>query len=986
MKLWHACRYALMGLIGLMGLVQAQPLGSSLSPDDTQGAWDRLSLLRQGLMVQAIGPEALGQEMLRLGMWDELEALLTGQPAPRMRALRIEFALRQHRYAKAQTWVDAWLAEMPQNLTALGLSIPLEVRAWRLDQAKLTCHRLLEASADPSPWDAPAMRWLAQIALFEKDYRKALARAQQAIQWDSTYADAWYLMGEAYFWLRQPKAAEAALYQCLRHDPYHADARFAYGYAIWRRGNATQLSEMAAQWEIALAVDPLHFRTHWHWGNGHTHLTFADYADPDEAAIRSQLQQADDLIAAEKVDSALRYIQQVEARYPQSVIPTLHRASAWYMHYPRPLSQRLDSAQRIFREILARKPHYGPAHNGLAAVIKQRQFTALRMYDSLEQVIADTEIPDLASFAEVFPDIHYYPGERVPKMIWSQLYTSVVYFPFLARQRRPFVIPPLHLDLSIAMSNRYFRYGTTFDHRQWMDIRGVGSGATGIEYVERGAHLERNVTLHEYVHLFHGYVFTEAEARAVRARYYHAMANDLTLDYYSANNEWEYLAQTFPAYFIPVKVHPLNHKAVNTRSDLQQKDPLMFAFIDSLVRRQRAYLAGDSSAMADNWAQVYLNLAQQAQKRQDWEAVYAHLDTAYRWDSSYLPVQLGYAKALFLQDRPDSARRWLAQVAKVAPEYAPLYRSYALGIGRDFEVGRSAAETAVQEQARLLRKAIRLEDDLQLRADLYEQLWGLWLDFGHWQEAIEVAERYALDAPEISTHLRDRRDEALAVASLYRAHLGYEEEPLAFLADLVARKPQQFRHRKQYAQALLALGRPDQAQKVLQAGLQLLEAADQKDATMDRLLAKAYLAMGDTARAWQQWYRMQQRDIAPSLDLLDLQLDLGDTTEVRQHLSDGEQTLRAPADRANGAYLRARLAWQQGDSLLAATQIDMALAANPYHLPARRWWIERLAANDQRTAAQRYAQEGALLPLPPGPQVMQQLRPYLPEEEESKKR
>jgi len=980
MKLWNACRYGLMGLLALVGLVQAQPLGFSLSPNDAQGALDRLSLLRQGLMVQAVGPEELGHSMLRLGMWEELEELLAGQPARRMRALRIELALRQHRYAEAQAGVDAWLATEPGNPTAMLLSIPLDLQAWRLDQAERTCLTLLQRHAYPSPWNAHAMYWLGEVALLKKNYLQALARAEQAVQWDSTHPDAWYLMGEAYFWLRKPEAAEEALYQCLRHDPYHADARFAYGYAIWRRVDATQLPDMAAQWEVALAVEPLHFRTHWHWGNGHTHLTFADYADPEEEAIRSQLQQADDLIAAENVDSALRYLRRVEAQYPQSVIPTLHRASAWYMHYDRPLSQRLDSAQRIFREILARKPHYGPAHNGLAAVIKQRQFTALRMYDSLEQVIANTEISDPESFAEVFPDIAYYPGERVPKMVWSQLYTSVVYFPFLARQGRKFVIPPLHLDLSIAMHNNYFRYGTTFDNRQWMDIRGVGSGATGIEYVERGAHLERNVTLHEYVHLFHGYVFTEAEARTVRARYYHAMAQDLTLDYYSANNEWEYLAQTFPAYFLPVKVHPLNHKAVNTRSDLQQKDPLMFAFIDSLVRKQRAYLAGNRHAMADNWAQVYLNLAQQARQREDWDAVYAHLDTAYRWDSSYLPVQLGYVEALFVQDRPDSARRWLAQVAQVAPDYAPLYQSYALGVKRDFEAGRTAAEAAVQEQARLLRKAISLEDDLQLRADLYEHLWELWLAFGNWQEAIEVAEGYAFDAPEISTHLRDRKDEALAVASLYRAQLGYEEEPLAFLADLVARKPQQFEHRKQYAEALLALDQPAQAQGVLQAGLHILEAADQKDATMDRLLAEAYLAMGDTARAWQQWYRMRRYGIAPSLDLVNLQLKLGDTTGVSEHLSHWQHTLREPAETAQWAYHRARLAWRQGDSLLAATHIEMALAANPYHVPARLWWIERLTASGQRAAARHYAERGALLPLPPGPQVMQQLGPYLPEE------
>jgi hypothetical protein len=240
---------------------------------------------------------------------------------------------------------------------------------------------------------------------------------------------------------------------------------------------------------------------------------------------------------------------------------------------------------------------------------------------------------DRQRFEMLFPDMAYYPGDRIQKMIWNQLFASRACFPFLIKQGRKFVIPPLHIDLALAMENPYFRGNTTFDNRQWMDIRGVGSGATAIEYVERGAHLERNVTLHEYVHLFHSQVFTDEEKRRVRSLYAQAMQNDLTLDYYSANNEHEYLAQTYTAYFAPVKVHPLNHKSVNTRRDLLQKDPALFAFIDSLVQRQQAYLAGDKQAMASNWAQVYVNLAQSGLRMGfASDKTLAWLDTALMWD------------------------------------------------------------------------------------------------------------------------------------------------------------------------------------------------------------------------------------------------------------------------------------------------------------------------------------------------------------------
>ena len=46
---------------------------------------------------------------------------------------------------------------------------------------------------------------------------------------------------------------------------------------------------MAAQWNLALAVDPLHYFTHWHFGNGHTDQTYADYAHPTDSLVRERM-------------------------------------------------------------------------------------------------------------------------------------------------------------------------------------------------------------------------------------------------------------------------------------------------------------------------------------------------------------------------------------------------------------------------------------------------------------------------------------------------------------------------------------------------------------------------------------------------------------------------------------------------------------------------------------------------------------------------
>src|SRR5699024_10298083 len=141
---------------------------------------------------------------------------------------------------------------------------------------------------------------------------------------------------------------------------------------IWRRVDATQLDDMAAQWNLALEVDPLHYMTNWHFGNGHTNLTYADYAQPSDSAVNARLDKADSLVAANKVDDAIAMTQEIEVDYPESVLPMMMRGSVFYMHYSMDRTARLDSAQAIFRNILERKQNYGPAHNGLAAVVKER--------------------------------------------------------------------------------------------------------------------------------------------------------------------------------------------------------------------------------------------------------------------------------------------------------------------------------------------------------------------------------------------------------------------------------------------------------------------------------------------------------------------------------------------------------------------------------------------------------------------------------------
>ncbi len=849
---------------------------------------------------------------------------------------RARTLFRHHRYQEAEQLLDAGVRAAPGDPDWLELRTRLHIQAWRLDDAL----RLAPSLRDSA-------RWQGRIKLLKKDFTGALASARAAQAADPRNAEAYLLEADVHFWNQEPDKAEAPLRRALELDPLNADARFAYGYAIWRRVDAKQLPKMAAQWNLALSIDPHHYITHWHFGNGHTHLTYADYAQPTDSTVRRLLHGVDSLIAARRIDEALQRARELQVQYPQSLLPELARGSIFYMADQLPRAERLDSAQHVFTSLLARKPNYGPAHNALAAVIKQRQFTYHAQYDSLEAEIARQRVPTDSAFYREFRNIRYYPGDRVVKMAVQQLGPAMAYIPFIARMGYTYVIPPLHHDLTEAMSSPFFRTSTTFDNRQWMDIRGSGGNhaSAGIEYVERGSHQERVVLLHEYVHQFHGAVLTDQQSRRVRELYHDAMAANRTLDYYAANNESEFLAQAYEAYLSPVKVHPLNHKAMNTRADLISKDPELFAFLDTLITENRAYLAGDRNAMKKNWAQVYTTLARQARmaagRSRDslaWQRPQALLDTAFAFDAAYAPALLERAALHRAQRRWSEAEAALDEAARVAPGYAPIFTARA-ELLRDRVEGENSDN--VLRRIALYQRALALETDLSERANLNRTLRELYYDYADYPRAIAIAQAYADSAPAPSTYLRDRKDEAAAFAAALRSQLGYPE--MRFFDELVARKPQNFAHRAQAVRVYWELGDDATVTRLLDESERILRAGNAVPVSY-RILRAAYSAPTPATTAFID--TMLDRGAAglthdDRVRVLRVALHDG-KTQAALKLIPADSIALTPRQRADFLYLRgvaAALA-QQNDA--AAPLFSEVLALNPYHVGARQTLVRVL--------------------------------------------
>ncbi|WP_156307122.1 tetratricopeptide repeat protein [Sphingobacterium endophyticum] len=817
----------------------------------------------------------------------------------------------------------------------------LKIEAWELETAENMSRELLKKN----PNDIETSLVLGRALMLQKKYPDALALANDLISKNPKDAAGYFLKADVFFWDQKPKEAEEVLKEGLILNPLNADARFYYGYAIWRRIDATQLNDMVAQWEIALALNPLHFQSHWHLGNGHTNLTYADYVDENEKVIRQELESADHLFTSNKIEEALAQVNTIEKAHSNSVLPSMHEASLLYSDFDaQDRMARLTRAENIFLDILNKKKHYGPAHNGLAAVIKSKRIPYLKTYETIMTSLKNPKISNMDDFLEIFPDVAYYPGSVAKGMAWNQLYTSTVYFPFLVKQHRLFVIPPLHVDLALAMKAPYFRFNSTFDNRQWMDIRGVGSGAAAIEYVERGAFEERNVLLHEYVHLFHGQVLTDAQNRKVRELYYNAMENGLTLDYYSQNNESEYLAQTYPAYFEKVKVHPLDFKSMNTLNDLKNKDPKMYAFLDDMISKEKAYLNGDKSAMASNWSQVYVNLARNSSKN-DLKEAYQFLDTALQYDQQYLPAHVNYAEYLISEGKYKEAIEHLNKAKQIDSKHAPIY-----SVEGNMLIANNPDN--LTGQAELLKKAYDIEVDYMEKAKNSGILRNFYFQRGMLKEAMAVADEYVKNGSEISTYLRDRKDDSKSFNAWQKSLLG-DAGKIADLSYLALQKPQNYSIRTQHIEALIANGKYDEALKNLQQIYRTLQASQVNRPEFELLFAEVYAQQGN------------QKELNEFLDKL--MVRGGDPSRLEPLYNQRLVRLLASNNRVNEASLflgklktsntrfyyasdltsRALINLKGNRTSEALKQLDGALATYPYQMDALKL-LKELSKTDKK--------------------------------------
>jgi hypothetical protein len=518
------------------------------------------------------------------------------------------------------------------------------------------------------------------------------------------------------------------------------------------------------------------------------------------------------------------------------------------------------------------------------------------------------------------------------------------------------------------MNQNYFRYGTTFDNRQWMDIRGVGSGATGIEYLERGAHLERNVLAHEYAHLYHGRVLTDKESRKIRALYHQAKMNNTTLDYYASNNEGEFFAQGYAGFLSEKKVHPLNHKSMNTREYIKGKDADFYDFLQQLLQKQEKYLAGNEEVLADNWAQTYLSLAKRARGGRNLTLAISYLDTSLTYSKSYLPSILEYSQIHAEKGDFKKAEEYIKQAKSLDEVYAPIYISDANIIHYKALANEISFEEAIAQQEILFDKGKSLEEDLAALASLNVLSRMRYYDYGHLVEAMKTAHDYVEDAPTISTYLRGRKEGAEAYVNNIRSLLGYSSEVGSFFKTLLDQNPQNFNFRLTYSDVLMRQQEWNMALSVLEEGQRILSSAGNELPSYTLRIAYIHSLNGNKTNAEELVADIKSDKFNWQEKLLYTQI-LAELGKVEKGLGiiQGVGEVKLPIQKAEKAFVLGKLEQSRSNNEKAIMFYREALEYNVYHLQARALLINLLNFSGMQTEAQMLIQVANALEIPLGP-------------------
>jgi tetratricopeptide (TPR) repeat protein len=441
-------------------------------------------------------------------------------------------------------------------------------REYRLDDAD----RLLDSAVRLAPRSTAARTARADFALALLDVRFADSVYRAVLSDDSVAVNA--IMGRARvaFLLDSNAVAESLIARALEINPRSVDALL---FRASMERDAQRLAESAADIMRALALDSLSAGAH--------------------------VSRSVDLRSRGDLNGSFAELQRALSidPYLEGAHGNLGNGASIKSYQTLPLE--LDSAARLVRAgryheamhaymgIVRTYPDLGLAHYGVTVAqraIRDAKTVAVQRERERFRARPMPEAPEVISrfvigFQEADADVR--------KVVLEAMLPLVRYIPTLVQRNATFEILPFDKPLWALSGSRGLRGTRTFDHRLWDDVKGQGGqhGVAGEESVRDVSAGRYNTLAHEFMHQVHGMAMSADERKEVTRLYANAMRNKLTLDYYAASNEREYVAQAYEAFISESKLVGQKVTAGNSRARLKRLDPDVFAFLERITTQSR---------------------------------------------------------------------------------------------------------------------------------------------------------------------------------------------------------------------------------------------------------------------------------------------------------------------------------------------------------------------------------------------------------------
>ena len=197
--------------------------------------------------------------------------------------------------------------------------------------------------------------------------------------------------------------------------------------------------------------------------------------------------------------------------------------------------------------------------------------------------------------------------EEVTRIVQTEVGKNAYAQQHFAQAKVTIVIIPAHEELTDAVDMSKVKDQKTFDGRDWKGVRGMGGTQTpdghftmavaeenvvNVADVKSAYPATYSIAMHELAHVLEAKGMDDSQQSRVKALYANHLkadpgdANGTFTDWYGAENEREYFAQSTNAFF-DRNVMPTDPRYHSGRAFLQKNDPDMYAFLVELYDTPR---------------------------------------------------------------------------------------------------------------------------------------------------------------------------------------------------------------------------------------------------------------------------------------------------------------------------------------------------------------------------------------------------------------